>query len=70
MDQTLTNLMLFGTSDLDFDPMTLILKLDLDMVVTYLNKVKVKGLTSYGLEMHTDRRTTTDGQTHRHTQTV
>ena len=40
-------LMLIYACDLDYDPMTLVLKLDLDMMVTYLHsKNEVKRLFS------------------------
>ena len=32
-------LILFDACDLDFDPMTLVLKLDLDIMVTYLHTI-------------------------------
>ena len=45
----------------DLGPMTLVLKLDLDMVVTYLRaKNKVKLFKSYHPDTQTDRQTDTD----------
>ena len=53
------NFMLFNACDPHFDPMTLILKLDLDMVVTYIHATNMvnrsKGLKSY--DLHTGRQT-------------
>ena len=62
--------MLFDTCELDFDPVTLILTLDLDMVVTNLHVPKMRSIgqrvQSYGLDKQTltDRHTHTDKQTY------
>ena len=57
----------FFTHDLDLNPMTLILKLDLDMVKMYLHARSsyVKQIKSYSLNRQTHRRT--DGQMNRQT---
>ena len=50
MDQNTENFVLFDACDLNFEPMTLILKVDLDMVVTYLH-AKNKANRSKGLKV-------------------
>ena len=62
----------FYFHDLELDPMTLVLKFDLDMVVTYqYTKYEVnRSICSKVIvwkERHTDIQTQTDRQTHRQT---
>ena len=57
---------MFYSFDLDLDPMTLILKIDLDMVKMYLHtKNEVPSYSGSKVIAWTDRQT--DGQTHRQT---
>ena len=64
----------FFSYDLDLDPITLILKLDLDMVKMYLytkNEVYVKQFKSYSLNRQTHRHTEmTENIAYPHTRVV
>ena len=60
------NVMLFDACDIDLDPMTLILKLDLDMMVTYLQtKSEVNGSKGMAKQTHEQTHRQTDRRRHK-----